>query len=71
VLDAILREHLDLGRDAEEIAAAGYPEATVREVLRLVRTSEYKRRQAPPGLKITSKAFGLGRRIPMAQRWRG
>jgi NAD+ synthase (glutamine-hydrolysing) len=71
VLDAILREHVDMGRDAEEIAGAGHPEATVREVLRLVRTSEYKRRQAPPGLKITSKAFGLGRRIPMAQRWKG
>jgi len=71
VLDAILREHLDLGRDAEEITRDGHPEAIVREVLRLVRTSEYKRRQAPPGLKITSKAFGFGRRIPMAQRWRG
>jgi NAD+ synthetase len=70
-LDAILHEHVDLGRDAEEIVRAGHPEATVREVLRLVRTSEYKRRQAPPGLKITSKAFGLGRRIPIAQRWKG
>jgi NAD+ synthetase len=71
VLDAILREHVDMGKDAEEIAGDGLPEATVRDVLRLVRGSEYKRRQAPPGLKITSKAFGLGRRIPMAQRWRG
>ncbi|MCK9463154.1 MAG: NAD+ synthase [Proteobacteria bacterium] len=71
VLDAILREHVDLGRDAEEIIGAGYPAETVREVLRLVRASEHKRRQAPPGLKITSKTFGPGRRIPMAQRWRG
>jgi len=71
VLDAILRDHVDLGHDAEELVRAGHPEAAVRDVLRLVRMSEYKRRQAPPGLKITSKAFGFGRRVPMAQRWRG
>jgi len=71
VLDAILHEHLDLGRDVEEIVRGGHPEAMVREVLGLVRASEYKRRQAPPGLKITSAAFGSERRIPMAQRWRG
>ena len=71
VLDAILRDHVDLGRDADELIRAGHPEAAVRDVLRLVRGSEYKRRQAPPGLKITSKAFGFGRRVPMAQRWRG
>jgi len=71
VLDAILRDHVDLGFGADELIRAGHPEAAVRDVLRLVRTSEYKRRQAPPGLKITSKAFGFGRRVPMAQRWKG
>ncbi len=45
-------------------------EAMVRQVVRLIDLNEYKRRQAAPGLKVTSKAFGLGRRIPIAQRYR-
>jgi len=71
VLDEIIRLHVDEGADRDAIVAAGIDEQTVGEVLRLIQLSEYKRRQAPPGLKITSKAFGSGRRIPMAQRWRG
>jgi NH3-dependent NAD+ synthetase len=47
------------------------PRAVVDKVLRLVRMSEYKRRQLPPGLKITGKAFGTGRRYPVAQAFRG
>jgi hypothetical protein len=54
-----------LGRDA--IVATGLPEATVDRVICLVRMSEYKRRQAAPGLIITKKAFGVGRRMPIAQ----
>ena len=54
----------------DEIIAAGLPEADVRRVVRLIDLSEYKRRQAAPGLKVTSKAFGMGRRIPIAQRYR-
>ena len=50
--------------------AAGFDEATVRRVVRLIDINEYKRRQAAPGLKVTSKAFGVGRRIPIAQRFR-
>ena len=50
--------------------APGFDEATVRRVVRLIDFNEYKRRQAAPGLKVTSKAFGVGRRIPIAQRYR-
>ena len=48
---------------------AGFDEATVRKVVKLIRISEHKRRQMPPGLIVSSKAFGPGRRIPIAQRW--
>ena len=50
--------------------AAGFDAATVKRVIRLIDLAEYKRRQAAPGLKITTKAFGMGRRIPIAQRYR-
>jgi NAD+ synthase (glutamine-hydrolysing) len=70
VLDAILEAYVVQSRPAEEIIAAGFAEADVRRVVRLIDGAEYKRRQAAPGLKITTKAFGVGRRIPIAQRWR-
>jgi NAD+ synthetase len=70
VLDAILNAYVVEGRSALEIIAAGHDAETVRRVVRLIDASEYKRRQAAPGLKITSKAFGVGRRIPIAQRYR-
>ena len=54
-----------------EIVAGGFDEATVQRVVRLIDLNEYKRRQAAPGLKVTSKAFGVGRRIPVAQRYKG
>ena len=69
-LDAILEEYVVRGRSFAEIVGLGYAEATVRRVVRLIDLSEYKRRQAAPGLKVTSKAFGVGRRIPIAQRFR-
>jgi NAD+ synthetase len=69
-LDAILDAYVVECRSVAEIIAAGFNEATVRRVVRLIDTSEYKRRQAAPGLKVTSKAFGVGRRIPIAQRYR-
>jgi NAD+ synthetase len=68
-LDAILDRYVVQGEAASDIAAAGFDEATVRQVIRLIDLNEYKRRQAAPGLKITSKAFGMGRRIPIAQRY--
>jgi NAD+ synthase (glutamine-hydrolysing) len=70
VLDAILGAYVVEGRSALEIIKAGYDEPTVRRVVRLIDLNEYKRRQAAPGLKVTSKAFGVGRRIPIAQRYR-
>ena len=70
VLDAILDQYVVQNRSAAEIVQSGHDEAIVRRLLRLIDLSEYKRRQAAPGLKVTSKAFGMGRRIPIAQRYR-
>ncbi len=69
VLDAILEEYVVNLRTAAEIIALGFDEAVVKRVVRLIDFSEYKRRQAAPGLKVTSKAFGVGRRMPIAQRY--
>ena len=56
-------------KSVRQIIASGYEEATVKRVVRLIDFAEYKRRQAAPGLKVTTKAFGVGRRIPIAQRY--
>ncbi|MEM8884937.1 MAG: NAD+ synthase [Planctomycetota bacterium] len=71
VLDPILRLHLEERRRAEEIVAAGFDEAVVQRVLRGVSISEYKRQQAAPVLKVSRKAFDLGRRYPIVERFRG
>jgi NAD+ synthase (glutamine-hydrolysing) len=70
-LDAILRGYVeeDLGR--EELIARGLPAAAVDQVITLVDRAEYKRRQAPPGIKITERAFGRDRRMPITNRYRG
>jgi NAD+ synthetase len=70
VLDAILDLYVVEGRSVPEIIQAGFEEATVRRVVRLIDMNEYKRRQAAPGLRVTTKAFGVGRRVPIAQRFR-
>jgi len=70
VLDAILEAYVVEGHSTAEIVKLGFEEATVRRVVRLIDLNEYKRRQAAPGLKVTSKAFGVGRRIPIAQKYR-
>ena len=70
VLDAILDLYVVQGKSAAEILAAGFAEPTVRRILRLIDANEYKRRQSAPGLKVTTKAFGVGRRIPIAQKFR-
>jgi NAD+ synthase (glutamine-hydrolysing) len=67
VLDDILESAMEKNLGAEEIIARGHNPAVVEEVLRRLAFNEYKRRQAPPGLKITSKAFGYGRRFPIAR----
>ena len=69
VLDAILAQLVEEQRAPDEIVASGFDEATVKRVCKLVRISEHKRRQMPPGLIVTHKAFGPGRRVPIAQRW--
>ncbi len=68
VLDAILERYIERERDAAAIVAEGFDAATVRRVIHLVDRTEYKRRQAPPVLKVTGRAFGSGRRIPIARR---
>ena len=70
ILDAILDAYVVQNRSVEEIIKSGFDAATVRRVVRLIDLSEYKRRQAAPGLKVTSRAFGVGRRVPVAQRYR-
>ncbi|RFC46045.1 MAG: NAD+ synthase/NAD+ synthase (glutamine-hydrolysing) [Verrucomicrobia bacterium] len=69
ILDPILRLHVEEQRSCEEIIAQGFDPETVRWVLRRVRLNEYKRAQAAPGLKVTTRAFGLGRRMPIAHRY--
>jgi len=69
VLDNILDDYVEDYRTAEQIAGdRGYDIKVVRDVIRMIERSEYKRQQAAPGLKITPKAFGLGRRFPIAQK---
>jgi NAD+ synthetase len=70
ILDAILEAYVVQGRSSTEIIQSGFDADTVRRVVRLIDLNEYKRRQAAPGLKVTTKAFGVGRRIPIAQRYR-
>ena len=70
VLDPILEAYIERLKPPAEIVAGGADAAAVARAVRLVDGNEYKRRQAAPGLKITSKAFGFGRRMPMAQKYR-
>lgn len=70
VLDAILARYVDRDEGREEILAAGFDADTVTRVLKLVDTAEYKRRQYPPGTKISAKGFGKDRRLPITSRWR-
>ncbi len=70
VLDPILEAYVERDLSPSDIAALGYPEKTVRWVVAAVDRSEYKRRQAPPGIKITTRAFGKDRRMPITNRYR-
>jgi len=69
ILDEILYYYIEEGYSADEIIAQGLDEETVRWVVRTVARNEYKRKQAPPGLRVTSKAFGTGRRMPIAAKF--
>lgn len=69
VLDGILRLYVEEGLSSAEIISKGYEQAVVRDIIRKVDLNEYKRKQAAPGLKITPLAFGIGRRIPIVQKY--
>ena len=69
VLDAIIAGYVDEGLSADQIVAVGHDRKTVEWVIRAVNRNEYKRRQAAPGLKVTSRAFGTGWRMPIAARY--
>jgi len=66
ILDDILQRYIERHQDAGDIVAAGFDPATVARVLQLVRSAEFKRKQAAPGLKVTDRAFGTGWRMPIA-----
>ena len=70
ILDPILEAYVEDDQTAEEIIARGFDAATVQRVIALVDRNEYTRRQAPPGVKITQRAFGRDRRFPLAARYR-
>lgn len=69
-LDAILRLYIEHWLEVDAIAARGFDRALVERVLKLVDTNEFKRQQAAPTLRVSAKAFGSGRQMPIAQRWR-
>ena len=71
VLDPILTAYVEEDKSIEQIIAADFPEADVKRAARLVDASEYKRRQSPPGIKITLRAFGRDRRLPITNRFKG
>ncbi|MFH1025908.1 MAG: NAD+ synthase [Nitrospirota bacterium] len=71
VLDPILKAYIEEDRTFEEILSFGYDVEGSRKVIRMIDSSEYKRRQSPPGIKITQKAFGRDRRFPITNRYRG
>jgi NAD+ synthase (glutamine-hydrolysing) len=71
ILDAILKGYVEEGLSRRDLAAQGLDPAVVNDIVRKVDLNEYKRKQAAPGLKITPLAFGVGRRIPIVQRYVG
>ncbi len=71
LLDPILTAYVEEDRSVEQIISAGFEKEVVERAARLVDTSEYKRRQAPPGIKITPRAFGRDRRLPITSQFRG
>ncbi|MCX8011866.1 MAG: NAD+ synthase, partial [Desulfobacterota bacterium] len=69
ILDDILIEYIEKNKSLTEIVKKGYSPQMVQDVIRRIHLNEYKRRQAPLGLKVTTKAFGIGRRYPIAHRF--
>lgn len=70
IVDNVLKEYIENCKSAEEIASLhGYPLNLVNDLLKRIHANEYKRRQSPPGLRVSEKAFSVGRRFPMVQHW--
>lgn len=69
LLDAILKNYVEMDHSVEELIQAGFDEVQVRRVVQMVDRNEYKRRQSPPGIKITPRAFGKDRRMPITNRY--
>jgi NAD+ synthase (glutamine-hydrolysing) len=69
-LDQVLKAYVEEDKDVGEITSLGFDKETVLKVLNMVDRSEYKRRQSPPGIKITPKAFGRDRRMPITNRYK-
>ena len=69
ILDGVLKAYVEESRDIDDIIGRGFNEALVKDIIKKVDTNEYKKKQAAPGLKVTSKAFGTGRRMPLAHRY--
>lgn len=70
VLDEILKLYIEKQQEVDEIAAAGFDPALAQRILKMVDTAEFKRQQAAPTIRVSTKAFGSGRDMPIAQRWR-
>lgn len=71
MLDPVLQAYIEDDRSFEEILSLGCNPECAEQIIRMVDKSEYKRRQAPPGIKITQKAFGRDRRFPITNKYRG
>ena len=69
LLDKVLKGYVEQDKSAQQLVDAGLPRDVVRRVIRMVDRNEYKRRQSPPGVKITPKAFGKDRRLPITNRY--
>ena len=71
MLDRILRLYIEEQRELTDIVSrTGFDEQLVRSVLGMVDRNEYKRRQAAPGIRVSTKAFGMGRRVPIVMKWK-
>jgi NAD+ synthase (glutamine-hydrolysing) len=70
VLDAIVERYMENDQGIEEIVAQGYPRADVEKVTRLIKLNEYKRRQAPVGIRVTHRSFGKDWRYPITNKFR-
>jgi NAD+ synthase (glutamine-hydrolysing) len=70
IVDLVLKEYIEKGLSSEEIAAHHQLDlALVKSLVKKIHVNEYKRRQAPPGLRVSEKAFSIGRRFPIVQKW--